>query len=125
MKNVLVHMSSCKIGKGCEEPHCSTSRTIMNHWNGCINVECPICQRLKRLPDCNQTEIAFPKVCTYLVYSFIYLLTKYKDCSIRILFQVVPNFDSLAACPLLLSRSMVLTASFGPRKPRIGVALLL
>ena len=76
MKNVLIHMSSCKIGEGCEVPHCSTSRTIINHWNGCINVECPICQRLKRLPDCNQTEIflASPKVCTltYLVYSFIY-----------------------------------------------------
>lgn len=79
MKNVLVHMSSCKIGKGCDFEHCSTSRTIINHWNGCINVECPVCQRLKRVPDVNQTEIALasPKVCS-------------------LLFQVGPNFDNLA-----------------------------
>ena len=77
MKNVLVHMSSCKIGKGCEEPHCSTSKTIINHWKDCVNMACPVCQRLKRLPDSNQTEIASasPKVCRLLIHLRI---SKYK-----------------------------------------------
>lgn len=48
MKEVLNHMTNCKMNKDCNVPHCSSSRQIIAHWRNCARQDCPVCLPLKQ-----------------------------------------------------------------------------
>lgn len=48
MKDVLSHMTGCKMNKDCTVPHCSSSRQIITHWKNCTRSDCPVCLPLKQ-----------------------------------------------------------------------------
>lgn len=48
MKEVLGHMTNCKMNKDCTVPHCSSSRQIITHWKNCARQDCPVCLPLKQ-----------------------------------------------------------------------------
>jgi hypothetical protein len=43
MKEVWVHMKSCKIGLTCTHLHCSSSQKILAHWKSCQVDGCSVC----------------------------------------------------------------------------------
>ena len=47
LKNVLIHMKNCNLGKSCELWQCSKSRQIINHWKTCKIEFCTVCLPLK------------------------------------------------------------------------------
>ena len=47
MKNVLTHLTSCRAGKTCPVPHCSSSRQIISHWRNCSRLDCLVCLPLR------------------------------------------------------------------------------
>ncbi|KAF8359319.1 hypothetical protein PRIPAC_94314 [Pristionchus pacificus] len=49
MKEVLVHMRTCLLGRHCNYTHCISSRQIIHHWKNCVRAECPVCLPLKRI----------------------------------------------------------------------------
>ena len=53
MKNVLLHLPNCQMGRNCTVQHCASSRQIIAHWKQCKNTNCPVCQPLK--PPQNQS----------------------------------------------------------------------
>ncbi|XP_059616198.1 protein cbp-1-like [Phlebotomus argentipes] len=48
MKEVLAHMTGCKLNKDCTVAHCSSSRQIITHWRNCQRADCPVCLPLKQ-----------------------------------------------------------------------------
>ncbi len=55
LKNVLNHRSTCEAGDYCTQPHCSSSRHIMDHWKNCKQKRCLVCRL--------SFERADPKAC--------------------------------------------------------------
>ena len=44
MKDVLQHQTSCYSDPSCQEPHCLSTRGILNHWRDCTHNDCPVCK---------------------------------------------------------------------------------
>ena len=44
MKDVLQHQTSCYSDPSCQEPHCPSTRGILNHWRDCTHNDCPVCK---------------------------------------------------------------------------------
>ena len=55
MKQVLVHLATCKDGRDCSFQHCASSRQIIAHWKNCRGLYCAVCQPLK--PPYNQLKV--------------------------------------------------------------------
>ncbi|CAA82665.1 histone acetyltransferase [Caenorhabditis elegans] len=51
MKEVLIHMTNCNVGRLCHFAHCASSRQIIAHWKNCSREDCPVCTPLKRARD--------------------------------------------------------------------------
>jgi len=47
MKNVLLHLPNCQMGRNCTIQHCASSRQIIAHWKQCKRPDCAVCQPLK------------------------------------------------------------------------------
>ena len=47
MKNVLIHLPNCQMGRQCTIQHCASSRQIIAHWKQCKRPDCAVCQPLK------------------------------------------------------------------------------
>ncbi|XP_071560412.1 histone lysine acetyltransferase CREBBP-like isoform X2 [Temnothorax nylanderi] len=48
-KNVLNHLTNCKVLRNCTVPHCNKSRMIFSHWKHCNNPSgCPVCLPIKQ-----------------------------------------------------------------------------
>lgn len=61
MKEVLVHMTNCRMNRDCTVAHCSSSRQIISHWKNCSRPDCPVCLPLKQAtnnpkPDLRQQQ---------------------------------------------------------------------
>lgn len=57
MKNVLLHLPNCQMGRNCTVQHCASSRQIIAHWKQCKRPDCAVCQPLKppqNQPNANQ-----------------------------------------------------------------------
>ena len=68
MKNVLMHLPNCQMGRNCtiqvfldffskicdskwSLQHCASSRQIIAHWKQCKRPDCAVCQPLKPQPN--------------------------------------------------------------------------
>ena len=67
MKNILMHLPNCHLGRNCTLPvrdfllgifethknlqHCASSRQIIAHWKQCKRADCAVCQPLKPQPS--------------------------------------------------------------------------
>ncbi|CAA82938.1 histone acetyltransferase [Caenorhabditis elegans] len=51
MKEVLIHMTNCNVGRLCHFAHCASSRQIIAHWKDCSREDCPVCKPLKGIQD--------------------------------------------------------------------------
>ena len=58
MKEVLSHMTGCKVNKDCTVAHCSSSRQIITHWRNCQRTDCPVCLPLKQTDRLKQQNAA-------------------------------------------------------------------
>ncbi|KAG8334390.1 hypothetical protein J6590_091694 [Homalodisca vitripennis] len=79
MMDIFNHMTTCRAGKSCSEPHCLCSNQILFHWEHCkLSPRCPICDPIrkayKNASDSNEfldffeeiTLQAFPSSCDIL-----------------------------------------------------------
>ena len=48
IKNVVQHQISCHSDLSCQEPHCISTREILNHWRDCTHNDCPVCKPFKK-----------------------------------------------------------------------------
>lgn len=47
MKEVLIHMTTCRANGNCTSPNCWSSRQILGHWKSCIDFDCSVCLQFK------------------------------------------------------------------------------
>ncbi|ESO09433.1 hypothetical protein HELRODRAFT_168416 [Helobdella robusta] len=69
MKNIIVHMVDCRLGKFCKTAHCASSQQILHHWKICNNMNCSVCSPLKLI--CEKKSTAASTSTTALANNFI------------------------------------------------------
>lgn len=53
MREVLNHMTDCKMDENCDVPLCSSSRQILSHHENCTCSECDVCSPVRRAKNEN------------------------------------------------------------------------